>query len=187
MATATDRLQELGLEFGIAAMDAFKADCELALGNVDEAERLFRGAHELLGKIGDESGAAAVASALGRACLLQGDIEEAERLTSEGERGLPENTLHFRSRWRGPRSLLLARAGRIEEAQEVALAWQRHIDSTDALMHRADARMDMAEILRSAGDPKGARDLAEDALGLYRQKEDRADEARAERFLAELT
>jgi tetratricopeptide (TPR) repeat protein len=184
---ARERLEELGLEFGIAAVDAMQADCELPLANLHEAERLYREAFELLLKIGDEAGASAVAGALARACLLHGDLEEAERYTAESERGIPERALHFRSRWRAPRALLLARRGEIQEAKRVAREWQGYIDTTDALMHRGDAWMDLAEILRLEEETAGARRAAERALSLYARKKDKCDSDRAHRFLVGLS
>jgi tetratricopeptide (TPR) repeat protein len=161
-------------------------DCELALGNPQAAEGLYRHALELLRKTGDEGGASAVAGALARACFRQGNIEEAEQYTVESEHGIPEETLHFRSRWRAPRALLLAHRGEINEAKRVANEWQQYIDTTDALMHRGDAWMDLAEIFSVEGDLVAARRGAERAVDLYTRKIDNCDRERARRFQAEL-
>lgn len=127
-----------------------------------------------------------VERALARARFRQGNIEEAEQYTGESEHGIPEGTLHFRSRWRAPRALLLAHRGEINEAKRVANEWQRYIDTTDALMHRGDAWMDLAEIFSVEGDLAAARRAAERAVELYTRKIDNCDRERARRFRAEL-
>ena len=60
-------------------------------------------------------------------------------------------------------------------------------EGTDALIDHGECLLDLAEVLRAAGDRDEAGEAARAALALYEQKENVVEAARAKAFLAELT
>jgi hypothetical protein len=60
------------------------------------------------------------------------------------------------------------------------------IDSTDFLIDRADARMDLAEVLRIAGRHHHAVEVLEEARRLHVEKGNDVSVARADALLVEL-
>jgi Flp pilus assembly protein TadD len=77
------------------------------------------------------------------------------------------------------RAKLLAWEGRTGEAAALAREAVRLAAPTDMLTMRADALLDLAEVLRLSGPSAEADAAARQALALYDRKEDRVSIARA--------
>jgi hypothetical protein len=84
-----------------------------------------------------------------------------------------------RVRERGLRAKLLARAGRIAEAEAAARDALEMAEESDYLQMRADALMDLAEVLEIAQRPDDAAASVAAALQLYEEKGSTALAARA--------
>jgi len=72
--------------------------------------------------------------------------------------------------WRSVRAKLLARQGELERAEALAREAVALAAETDFLVLRADALMDLAEVLRAAGRDDEAVPCVEQALELDEQK-----------------
>jgi hypothetical protein len=59
-------------------------------------------------------------------------------------------------------------------------------EGTDALIDHGECLLDLADVLRAAGDHDEAGEAARAALALYEQKENVVEAGRAKDFIAEL-
>jgi hypothetical protein len=81
------------------------------------------------------------------------------------------------------RAKLLARRGEVAEAEALARDAVALADETDFTVLRADAFMDLAEVLRTTGRDIESAPLVDQALGLYEQKGNVVAAGRARRIL----
>jgi ATP/maltotriose-dependent transcriptional regulator MalT len=88
--------------------------------------------------------------------------------------------------WRSVRAPILARAGRIDEAKQLATKAIEMLDGAETPGFRADAWFESAQVLRIAGDHDAAADAAQRANALYAAKGDRYWAARSAAWSAEL-
>jgi hypothetical protein len=78
---------------------------------------------------------------------------------------------------------MLARAGQAGEAIALAREAVGLLEPTDLLSHRADAMLDLAEVLRACAQDGDRRGAVQTALQLYEAKGNVAAAARARRLL----
>jgi ATP/maltotriose-dependent transcriptional regulator MalT len=157
---------------------------DLLSGELTAAEDTLRaGYHELKERTGPRL---SVAAMLARVLLLKGRDEEAEEITRTCERTAAADQLDTQVKWRSIRAVVLARRGELEEAERLGREAVYWVDKTDQLDSRAEARVDLAEVLRLGGrSGEAAREL-ERAIRLYRQKGNAVGEKNARRLLARL-
>ena len=104
---------------------------------------------------------------LARALAVQGlDDEALELAEASGELAVRDD-LYYQVERRGPLALVLARRGRLEEAERLAVELAA---DTDMLAMQAGALLDLAGVLRLAGRPAEAAPLARQALALAERK-----------------
>jgi tetratricopeptide (TPR) repeat protein len=72
--------------------------------------------------------------------------------------------------WRGVRARVAAHQGRAEEAESLARAAVELADTTDLISLRGDAKLDLADVLRTLGRREEAERATEEGLALYRSK-----------------
>jgi tetratricopeptide (TPR) repeat protein len=147
-------------------------------GDPVTAERILRRGYETLEALGSRTQLQVVGSYLARALGLQGRWEEAERLAAEVEELDPTGFVEIASA-RCTRGRAAASLGRIDEGVRLAGAGLELIDSTDFLLDRADARVDLGEVLRLAGREDEADALLDEARRLHEQKGNTVSAARA--------
>ncbi len=85
--------------------------------------------------------------------------------------------------WRSIRAKVRASDGRCDEALALAREAIALMESTDLLSHRADAMLDLAEVLRACSRLREGRGAIQTALGLYEAKGNVAAAARARALL----
>jgi ATP/maltotriose-dependent transcriptional regulator MalT len=182
--SAAEITEELG-ELLTKATDCIsRALIEMLDGELADAEDLLRAGDLELERMHAAGPRAAVAALLARVLLLQGRSEEAEELTRACERIAPPNQLDAQVKWRSIRAIVLARRGEAEEAERLAREAVSQVDETDQLDSRAEARVDLAEVLRLGGrGGEAARELGR-AIILYREKGNAVGETNARRLLA---
>jgi class 3 adenylate cyclase/tetratricopeptide (TPR) repeat protein len=177
--------EELGLELPAAWVAHQTGWVELLADDAAAAELVLRPAYETLERTGANTQLQVVGSYLARALTLQGRYVEAERLALTIEELDPTGVAEIASA-RSARGKAVAALGRHEEGERLAVEAVALIDETDFLIDRADARMDLADILRSAGRSEEAAKVLEDALELHEQKGNVVSGDRAEALLEEL-
>jgi len=139
-------------------------------GRAAETERRLRPGYERLKSLGSTSHFSSFAYLLSNAVYLQGRYDEAEALTYECEAACRANDVHSHIMWRSTRAKVLARRGRLSDAKTLAREAVEYGSTSDFLSARADASMDLAEILELDGDRQGMTAMVEEAIRLYELK-----------------
>jgi tetratricopeptide (TPR) repeat protein len=157
---------------------------ETLAGDPDAAERELRVAYEALEQMGEKGLLSTQAARLAQSLYAQQRYVEAEDYTKISEQAGASDDIATQMLWRQVRAKTLARRGEDGSAQELAREAVALGEPTDALDMRADALVDLAEVLRLVGrndEPKG---VLEDALRLYEQRGNVVSAARARNVLA---
>jgi class 3 adenylate cyclase/tetratricopeptide (TPR) repeat protein len=176
---------ELGLELEAARHSHSAGWIEMLAGDLERAEEILRRGYETLERLGAKTQLQVVGSYLARALSMQGRHEEAERLASFVEQLDPTGVAELASA-RCVRAISEAHRGRLEESERLAREAIAMIDATDFLIDRADARMDLAEVLRIARRPDEAVEALDQARRLHGEKGNVVSVARADALLAAL-
>jgi DNA-binding SARP family transcriptional activator len=154
-----------------SAVSHHEALVELLAGHPGAAEARLRVGYEELGRMGGDGALLATTAAmLAQAVYAQDRIEEAEELCALSARSAPPEDLVTQVVWRGVQSRALARRGRHNEAQALAREAVALVERTDLLTHHGDALLDLAVVLRLAGDDAGADVAAQRGRELHARK-----------------
>jgi tetratricopeptide (TPR) repeat protein len=181
---ARSTLEDAGLRLRASWVASTSGEIEVLAGDVAAAERAFREGFDAAVGFGEIGYQATVAAQLAHALLDAGRVEEAERFARVSEETAAEDDLASQVLQRSARARILAARGdptpAVAEAREaVALA-----ETTDDVNMRADALVDLAEVLRRSGAPEDAKEPLDRATELYRAKGNVAAIARLERRIA---
>jgi predicted ATPase/class 3 adenylate cyclase/DNA-binding winged helix-turn-helix (wHTH) protein len=172
-----DLLGELGgLHSAVSQQEAL---VEMLAGHHAAAEARLRSGCERLEQMGEKALLATTAAMLAQAVYAQGRHEEAMELSRVSERAAATNDLSAQVTWRGVRAKVFAAQDRGGEAEALAREAVRLAEPTDFLTIRADALLDLAEVLRHAGSSAEAEDAIRAALELYERKGDVVSAERA--------
>jgi class 3 adenylate cyclase/tetratricopeptide (TPR) repeat protein len=176
-------LSELGISMHTAVShdEAFVA---LASGDTAGAESTLRAGYERLTDMGEKALLADTAAMLAQVLCQQGRAEEAWEFTREAEDAASEDDLSAQVVWRGVRSRLLARAGRIPDAKRLSAHAVELAARTDWLSDHADALIAYAEVLGLAGEAEEAARAIQEAIALYERKGNMVGMRRAQSLLA---
>jgi tetratricopeptide (TPR) repeat protein len=174
---------DLGESLTQAADCISQALIELLDENLAAAEDMLRSGYRRLEQMGAIAPLAPVAAMLARVVLLRGREDEAEELTRTRERIAAPGQIDAQVKWRSIRALALARRRDPEEADRLARKAVYLADETDQLDSRAEARVDLAEVLRLGGRHGEAGRELDRAILLYREKGNEVAEATARRLL----
>jgi class 3 adenylate cyclase/tetratricopeptide (TPR) repeat protein len=156
----------------------------LLAGRPVDAEKTLRRSLEALERAGDKGFLSTVAALLAQAVSTGGDRDpEAERLTRISEAAAASEDLLSQILWRSVRAKLQARRGAGEQAGQLAREAVSLAEPTDFLNPRADALLDLAEVLRLLGQDAQAASAAHGALALYRRKGNVVSARRVSRLL----
>ena len=175
---------ELGLPLASAWHAHTEGWVELLAGDAAAAEQVLRRAYDTLERVGALTQLQVVGAVLARALVTQGRLAEAERLAASVEELDPTGIAEIAAA-RCARALAAARLGRPGEGEQLARTAVAAIDRTDFLIDRADARVDLAEVLRAAGGAEEARSLLREARELNDLKGNVAAAARVDALLDE--
>jgi class 3 adenylate cyclase/tetratricopeptide (TPR) repeat protein len=175
-------LDELGLELTAAWESHITGLVELLAADGDAAELVLRRGYETLERLGAKTQLQVVGSYLAQALTMQGRYGEAAELALDVEALDPTGIAEIASA-RCARAKAAARLGRTDEGEELARSAVALVDRTDFLIDRADARMDLAEVLGVAGRRDEAADQLRRALELHEEKGNAATASRARTLL----
>src|SRR5215216_1735364 len=194
MAGEVDRARELGDAAvqiaGKLGPNRFAALCSQFLGQVEllagdpaAAERWLRWGAGILERMGERGLRSELTANLARALADQGRDDEAlEQANLSGELAVRDD-LYAQVERRGPLAAVLARRGRLAEAERVAAEAVELAAGSDMLGMRAGALLDLAGVLGLAGRDEEAPPLAGQALELAERKGHRVAAARARELL----
>ncbi len=137
-------------------------EVELLAGDPIAAEHELRAACEGTERIGELGFLASITPFLFDALYVQGRDEEALELTDRWrpERLTVPEDADAQIGWRRVRAKLLARSGDLDEAERLGREAVAMASETDYLESRAQALVDLGEVLRLAGRPQESRACA---------------------------
>jgi DNA-binding SARP family transcriptional activator/tetratricopeptide (TPR) repeat protein len=171
-----DRLQ--------SAVSHHEALVEMLAGQPAVAEERLRPGYARLEEMGERALLPTTAAMLAQAVHAQGRHQEADDFCLVAERTAAPEDFSTQAMWRGVRAKLLGREGRLDEAAALAHEAVRLAEPTDMLTIRAEALVDLAEVLGLRGSSAEADAAAREGLALYERKGDRVSAARVRLQLA---
>ena len=157
--------RELGIAYGLAEAHIAGAEMEELAGDLVAAEREIREAIRLATEMGASRYVALYRTDLASVLLDQGRAVEAR-----GELELAREHGGYAPLWKSNHARGLAREGRIHDALAEARAAAAEMEGSDNLSARAAVLVHLAEVLRAGGDPAGASDALQLAIGLHEEK-----------------
>jgi ATP/maltotriose-dependent transcriptional regulator MalT len=161
---------KLGPNRFAALCSQFLGQVELLAGDAAAAARWLRWGAGILERIGERGLRSELTANLARALTAQGQDDEAlEQANLSGELAVRDD-LYAQVERRGPLALVLARRGRLAEAERVATEAVELAADSDMLGMQAGALLDLAGVLRLAGRDEEAAPLARKALALAERK-----------------
>jgi class 3 adenylate cyclase/tetratricopeptide (TPR) repeat protein len=174
---------KLGPSRFAALCSQFLGQVELLAGDPAAAARWLRWGAGILERMGERGLRSELTANLARALAAAGDDDEAlEQATRSGELAVRDD-LYAQVERRGPLAAVLARRGRLEEAERLAAEAVELAADSDMLGMQAGALLDLAGVLRLAGRPGEAVPLARQALELAERKGHRVAAAQARALL----
>jgi tetratricopeptide (TPR) repeat protein len=164
-------LDDLGAPVLAASTSFMLARIELLAGDPQAAERDLRIDYERLETMGEVFFRTSVAAMLAHALFAQGRIGEAEALALETESLAAQDDIEVETLCRSVRGKVAARRGEFGDALRLARDAVELLPGREAPLMRADALLDLAEVLVAAGDRDAARSALEEARHLAALKE----------------
>src|SRR4051812_25049641 len=154
-----------------SAVSHHEALVELLAGRPDAAEaRLRVGYDELVRMGGDGALLGTTAAMLAQAVYDQDRIDDAAELCDLTARTAPKEDLVTQVVWRGVQGRVLARRERFDEGESLAREAVSLVEQTDLLTHHGDALLDLATVLRLAGQTAAAEAAFEAGCALHERK-----------------
>jgi predicted ATPase len=160
---------DLGLTLN-AATSQNEAVVELLAGNPAAAEECLRKGYHALEEMGERMFLSTTAAFLARAVLEQGRDEEAENLAKLSAQLAAKDDLLSQILWRGVRARVLARRAQFDQGEALAREAVMLAKATDFVNHRADALLDLSQVLQASQHVDEAVTSASEALRLYQLK-----------------
>ena len=185
LANSDHILEELGQTLNSAISHAV-AIVELLAGDPAAAERSLRAGYEALEEMGERAYLSTTAAYLAQAIFAQGRHEEAEQLTELSEQLSASCDLATQVMWRGVRARILEGRGETGPAARLAQEAVALAERSDFLNHRADALMDLAQVLQAGRRVDESAQATAQALALYEEKGNVAGAAKARGSLESL-
>ncbi|HEX5895988.1 MAG TPA: BTAD domain-containing putative transcriptional regulator [Thermoleophilaceae bacterium] len=143
------------------------------------AEARLRADMDTLSSMNAGGALATTTALLAQVVYAQGRMREAGELCRMTQRRAAAEDTMTQVIWRGVQAKVLAHEGRGEEAESLAREAVTLAEPTDLLLHRGDAMLDLAEVLRTCERIEESDHAAFTALKLYELKGNVAAAARA--------
>jgi DNA-binding SARP family transcriptional activator len=176
--------EPLGHWTGIAQSKWSTALLELRAGDLVAAEAEARWGYDELVRAGVLSNVQGFAALLADLLYRQGRYDEADELATESAELATHEDLSGQWGWRAIRAKLLAQRGETGAALALAREAVELSRVTDMLSERGRLLLDLAEVLRLAGDDGGMRAAAGEATAMYELKGDLGGAAEARAVVA---
>jgi class 3 adenylate cyclase/tetratricopeptide (TPR) repeat protein len=144
---------------------------ELLAGDLDAAESELRRDYDTLVGLGELYYRPYVAVLLAQTLYAQGKLDEAEDLARTGAEIAAEDDIESQAVLRSVTAKILARRGDVGEGVRLAREATALLAKTDDILARTEALVDLAEVLRAAGDEDDALIALDEALELCRDKQ----------------
>ena len=178
-------LRELGASVSTAATGIDLARVELLAGDLSIAERELRADYDFLTQIGENYLRSTLAAVFAQVLGEIGREDEALAMSKVAEEAAAEDDVETQTLWRAARAPLIARAGDIESALELARAALEFASKTDGPLLRAEALCELASVQKDAARLDEARAAIAEAVGLFIAKGDIVSAERAKKWARE--
>lgn len=162
--------EDLGDRILAASTSLDSGKIELVAGDLDAAERELRPDFETLTDMGEQFMRPMTATLLGQVLLRQGKLDEAADLATVCEEGSASDDTDNQIMWRRLRARVEAERGAHEDAARLAREATDLAATTEAVMMQAEAWMDLAAVLKHAGETQEAEAALARALELCTAK-----------------
>jgi tetratricopeptide (TPR) repeat protein len=166
-------LHEMGRSVVAASTSLDSAGVEFLAGDLEAAERELRRDQAQLSDMGERYLLASVAGELARVLCARGDLVAAWESSVMAEGLSAPDDVDAQVLWRSVRAQLLALRGEPEAGERLALDALGRLEDADAHGARADALLELAEVLLIAGRREQAETMAREALALHERKGNR--------------
>jgi tetratricopeptide (TPR) repeat protein len=163
-------LRDLGQGVNAASTGLDLARTELHGGDLALAEHEVRRDYEFLANAGETYYLSTMAALLSRLVRDQGRDDEALALSKTAEEATAADDVESQALWRSIRAPIIARAGNVALAEELAQAALDMVRRTEAPGMQADALTELASVLQLAGKTHEARQAIDEAIALYAAK-----------------
>jgi tetratricopeptide (TPR) repeat protein len=163
-------LRDLGQGVSAAAGALDVMMVELQGGDLALAEQEARADFAFLERMGETYFLSTLAGLLARVVRDQGRDAEALELSHAAERLSAGDDVHSQVLWRSTRAPILARAGELTLAEELARRAVDMIMQTEAPTFKADALAELASVVHLCGRSDEALQLIADAIDHYSKK-----------------
>ena len=120
--------------------------------------------------MGEKNFLSTLAARLAQALYAEARFEEAESFARTSRETSADEDIVSQVIWRGALGKTLTRGGRVDDGEALAREAVTRAEATDALNMRADAAMDLGEVLRLAGRATEAASAFRRAKELYERK-----------------
>jgi tetratricopeptide (TPR) repeat protein len=167
---ATARLEELGQQLWLAGIGLHTCAIEMLAGDPEAAAREGIKSSAALEAIGERGWLSTLAGQTAQALMELGRDDQAEHWIDVADRiGGPDDVI-TQTQIRQVRAKLLSRRGLHVEAVALAHEAVELVESTDMLEGIANAKVDLAEVLRASGMGAEALEALEEAEALFERK-----------------
>ncbi len=160
-------LRELGQGLNAAANGIDVLQVELLAGDLASAEREVMADLAFLERAGETFYLSTMAALLSRVVRDQGRDEDALVLSRKAEEATAADDVESLALWQSIRAPILARAGKIAEAESLARSAVELSQKSDAPQMQADSLSELAAVLMQAGRLDEARQAIEKAIAIY--------------------
>jgi ATP/maltotriose-dependent transcriptional regulator MalT len=143
--------EELSLDVALAhtCLEAWRV--EMLAGDIQAGERLLRRAYDRLEAIGERYLLSTVSGLLAQTLYELGRFDEAEPLAQLSRELATDVDIETQTLWRCIVGKLLARQGSAREGEALVREAIEMLSSTDAVLFRCYALLDLVEVQRQAG------------------------------------
>ncbi len=161
-----------------------RAMVDMLAGDLPAAEEVLRNGYRQLEEMGGTGPRVNVATLLARVRLQRNRNDDAEEITRTCERLAAPDQADAQIKWRSIRAIVLARRGEHAEAEQLAREAVYLASKTDQLDSRAEAHVDLAEVLLLGGRGRESEHELERAITLFQEKGNEVGERNARRLLS---
>ena len=168
--TARSIYDELGLVTAVEGTANRRGFVEVLAGRLDEAEQHLRACCEASIRRNESSFVASRSAELADVLYSLTRFDEAQMWARIARDRAGQGDLHAQVSWRSIEAKLAARRGELDLAEALVNAAVATIEKSDAVSQHAKVLLDLAEVLRLAGNEAGARTAIKRAKKLYRAK-----------------
>jgi class 3 adenylate cyclase/tetratricopeptide (TPR) repeat protein len=182
----TELAERGGATAVLAALEGYGIDIELLAGDPEAAAAAGEASCRMREELGRWAELSTAAGGLALVYCELDRLDDAERWAARAEELGAADDAITQMLWRQARARVLARRGRLEEAEQLAREAVAIGEQTEDLDSKAQTRADLGDVLALAGRPKDAAAAIEEAVTRFEAKENVVRARQMRKRLAEL-